>query len=86
MRLQLPDVADAMPRLSRSEEIAIWREMRTREPPEDPFRRWAELQLAKAGLASGSTHPDIWTWNPTPGLRWPVGGPPVSSQGVVAFH
>jgi hypothetical protein len=59
MRLQLPDVADAMPRLSRSEEIAIWREMRTREPPEDPFRRWAELQLAKAGLASGSTHPDI---------------------------
>jgi hypothetical protein len=59
MRLQLPDAADAMPRLSRSEEIAIWREMRTREPPEDPFRRWAELQLAKAGLASGSTHPDI---------------------------
>jgi hypothetical protein len=59
MRLQLPDVADAMPRLSRSEEIVIWREMRTREPPEDPFRRWAELQLAKAGLASGSTHPDI---------------------------
>ena len=30
-----------------------------REPPEDPLRRWAELQLAKAGLASGSTHPDI---------------------------
>ena len=59
MRLQLPDAADALPRLSRSEEIAIWREMRTREPPEDPFRRWAELQLAKAGLASGSTHPDI---------------------------
>ena len=59
MRLQLPDVADAMPRLSRSEEIAIWREVRTREPPENPFRRWAELQLAKAGLASGSTHPDI---------------------------
>ena len=59
MRLQLPDAADAMPRLSRSEEIAIWREMRTREPPEDPFRRWAELQLAKAGLASGSTHPDL---------------------------
>ena len=59
MRLQLPDVADAMPRLSRSEEIVIWREMRTREPPEDPFRRWAELQLANAGLASGSPHPDI---------------------------
>ena len=59
MRLQLPDAADAMPRLSRSEEIVIWREMRTREPPEDPFRRWAELQLAKAGLAGGSTHPDI---------------------------
>ena len=59
MRLQLPDAADALPRLSRSEEIAIWREMRTREPPEDPFRRWAELQLAKAGLASGSPHPDI---------------------------
>ena len=58
MRLQLPDVADALPRLSRSEEIAIWREMRTREPPEDPLRRWAELQLAKAGLASGSPHPD----------------------------
>ena len=59
MRPQLPDAADAMPRLSRSEEIAIWREMCLREPPEDPFRRWAELQLAKAGLASGSTHPDI---------------------------
>jgi hypothetical protein len=59
MRLQLPDAADAMPRLSRSEEIAIWREMAMREPPEDPVRRWAELQLAKAGLASGSTHPDI---------------------------
>ena len=59
MRLQLPDAADALPRLSRSEEIVIWREMRTREPPEDPLRRWAELQLAKAGLASGSTHPDI---------------------------
>jgi hypothetical protein len=59
MRLQLLDAADAMPRLSRSEEIAIWREMRTREPPEDPFRRWAELQLTKAGLASGSPHPDI---------------------------
>ena len=59
MRRQLPDAADALPRLSRSEEIAIWREMRTREPPEDPLRRWAELQLAKAGLASGSPHPDI---------------------------
>ena len=59
MRLQLPDAADALPRLSRSEEIAIWRAMALREPPEDPFRRWAELQLAKAGLASGSTHPDI---------------------------
>jgi hypothetical protein len=59
MRLQLPDAADALPRLSWSEEIAIWRAMCLREPPEDPFRRWAELQLAKAGLASGSTHPDI---------------------------
>jgi hypothetical protein len=59
MRLQLPDAADALPELSRPEEIAIWREMALREPPEDPLRRWAELQLAKAGLASGSTHPDI---------------------------
>ena len=48
-----------MPRLSRSEEIAIGRAMARREPPDDPVRRWAELQLAKAGLASGSTHPDI---------------------------
>jgi hypothetical protein len=59
MRLQLPDAADAMPRLSRSEEIAIWREMAPREPPEDPVRRRAEPRLAKAGLASGGTHPDI---------------------------
>jgi hypothetical protein len=59
MRLQLPDAADALPRLSWSEEVAIWRAMARREPPEDPLRRWAELQLAKAGLASGSTHPDI---------------------------
>jgi len=59
MRLQLPDAADALPKLSRPEEIAIWREMALREPPEDPLRRWAERQLAKAGFASGSTHPDI---------------------------
>jgi hypothetical protein len=59
MRLQLPDAADALPKLSRPEEIAIWRGMAMREPPEDPLRRWAELQLAKAGLAGGTTHPDI---------------------------
>ena len=50
MRYQQPDAADVLPRLSRSEEIAIWRAMALRQPPDDPVRRWAERQLARAGL------------------------------------
>ena len=59
MRLQLPDAADAPPCLSASEEVAIGRARARRDPPKDPLRRWAELQLAKAGRASGCSHPDI---------------------------
>lgn len=52
-----PDAADALPTLSRAEEVALWRSWLTRQPPEDPLRRWAQRRLVAAGLLADPGEP-----------------------------